>query len=213
MGCMTGMGGKVQRVCIFQAGCRLEKFQFSASAKGVEVSRHNHRFGAVFDQTVQMFQLLLSMPVFQGKVDDKDNNLRKFNFNNQSFKSLIEVMKVMGCYCFPGEQGIGLFIQNRDPSCQGIVRVFCFNNMELMQFFSNDIGLTASVGTIGARIHLDEGNDVRLNRFDEIDDMVQGVGRMSEESGKRQRQMVSHTLSGGITDVVEKEAHGLYDTG
>lgn len=121
-------------------------------------------------------------------------------------------MKMMGCYCFPGEQGIGLLIQNRDSSCQGVVRVFCFNNMELMQFFSNDVGLAASIGTIGARIDFDKSNDVRLDRFDEIDDLVQGVSRMSEKSRKRQRQMVSYTLAGAVTDVIEKEAHGLYDT-
>lgn len=138
---MAGMGGDVGGIGIRKSGCGQEEFKLPAPPEGVEISADNHRLADVFDQMVEMLQLILPVPVFQGEMDDKKDDLLQIPLDDQAFNSLIEIVQGMVENGLFGEQGVGLHPQDRDPVGKRIIFIFCRDNMGVSQPFGNGLRL------------------------------------------------------------------------
>ncbi len=69
--------------------------------------------------------------------------------------------------------------------------------------------LTGFLTAIGTRIHFNQGNDVRLHSTDKGNNLTKGIPSMFKKTTKRQGQMVAYSMSGCITDIIEKKTHTL----
>ena len=107
---MTWMGWQPCKVGIHKTcGCK-KKLHFTLSTKGIKVTSHNYRFTTLRDNAVQMFQLLLSVPELQRKMNDENTDLFKLHFNNQPLHSFIKIVKAMINNFPASEETIPLFI-------------------------------------------------------------------------------------------------------
>lgn len=94
MGGMTWMGGRTFSVGIFHVGSGEEQPELPAAPERVEVTRDDHLFSGILDQAVELFKLVLTMPVLEGEVNNKYHHLIKLSFNYQPLDALRKIMKV-----------------------------------------------------------------------------------------------------------------------
>ena len=79
--------------------------------------------------------------------------------------------------------------------------------MLVLQHPGNGMGLVMLVGTKGAAVHFDKADDIRIRRFDELDNSVQiGVG-VFEVAAVRNRKVKLSANSRCITNIVQEKSH------
>lgn len=149
-GRMAGMGRDARGIGVLQSGCSQKQFKLPASPEGIEIPGDDYRFSHVFNQTVETLQLILAVPVFQGQMNDEEDDLFQLHLDDQALYSLVEIMERMAKDVFFAEQGIRLHFQDRDPASQRIVRIFGFDDESISQPLGDHFRLAAFTGSVRA---------------------------------------------------------------
>lgn len=115
---MAWVGRDVGKIGVFQS-CRSQKqIQLSAAPEGIEIAGNNHFLVGIQSKGMELFELVLPVPVFEGQVDDENGNGLEISLDNQLFYALFEIVKMKIFNGLFGQQGIGLLLQNRDSQRQ-----------------------------------------------------------------------------------------------
>ena len=147
---MAWMGWKIAQVGTAEACSSEKKFQLAIAPKSVEVPADHNRLVSGLDQLMQTAQLILSVAVFQGKMDHEKNNGINFCLDDKSFDALVKVVKTVIVGDAAGQYSVGLLIEKRDPVGEHSAAIFSFDHMRISQSFGYHFSLAASAGTIRA---------------------------------------------------------------
>jgi len=71
-------------------------------------------------------------------------------------------------------------------------------------------GLVLAAGPEGADVHLDQANNIRVQRLDKVYDFRKVAIGSFEEAHKRQRQVKLPADTGAIAYVVKQKAHMIF---
>lgn len=82
--------------------------------------------------------------------------------------------------------------------------IFAFNDEIVTQCVGDGLRLAEMSTTIGTGVYFDQTNNIRVNTGDKADYPLQVDRRPFEETGKRQREMVTELVAGTVSDIVEK---------
>ncbi len=92
-GRMTRMGWHIGEIGVFQT-CRGEKkIQFPAAPKGIEVTGNDDFLIGLLRKVMQLFKLVLPMPVLERQMNDENGDGLQIGLNDQPFYSLFEIVE------------------------------------------------------------------------------------------------------------------------
>jgi hypothetical protein len=105
-GSMAWMRWFVGQVGVFQTCSGKKKIQFPAAPEGIEVAGNDHFLVGILDKVVQLFELILPMPVFERQVDDKNGDGLQVRLDNQLLNSLLKIVETKSFNALLSEQSI-----------------------------------------------------------------------------------------------------------
>jgi len=100
-----------------------------------------------------------------------------------------------------------LFVQYRYFLRHRIIRIFGLVDMKVLQFTSDGFCLVAFPGTKRAGIHLDQSNNIRMDRLDEFNDLFQITVGVFKIPAVWNRKVKLPPDSCCISYVVQKKSH------
>ncbi len=103
---VTGMGRHIGDVGAFEVRRGKKQLDLPFAEKGIEITSYNHFLFGLLDKCVQVFELVLAMAVFQGKMDKKYNCLIEFCLDDEALDALFKIVEgVVVNFCLR-EQGV-----------------------------------------------------------------------------------------------------------
>src|SRR5580700_6731017 len=96
-----------------QAGRAHEQVDLVRAPEGVEVARHDHRLGRLYDQIVQRAQLVLPVPELERQVHQEYAHIRQLEFDNQPLDAGVEVMEALAVHIGRRQEGVALLAYDR----------------------------------------------------------------------------------------------------
>jgi hypothetical protein len=109
----TRVGRPARNVRAFQPGGFHKQENFILTPERIEIAGDDDRLAGALDQFVQVSELKMTMPVLQREMDQKYCDVFKFEFDDQSLYTLIEVMKTFSGDLWCGQKRIRLFPEYR----------------------------------------------------------------------------------------------------
>lgn len=88
MGGMAGMGRRSFSVGIFESGCGKKQLKLPAAPKCVEIASEDYLLAGILYQAVELLELILSVSVLEGEMDDKNHDVLEFRLDDQPFDAL-----------------------------------------------------------------------------------------------------------------------------
>jgi hypothetical protein len=158
----------VAKIGIVQVSCSEKKVEFSAAPEGIKISCNDNFFIRFFDESMELFELILAVPIFQRKVDNKKSDRFYIGLDDKLFHPFFKVMKMKVFNRLLGQDGIALLFEHRDFSGKGVVFVFWLDYKVVPKSIGYSLRLTEVSGSIGACVHFNQGNDIRVHRSYEI---------------------------------------------
>ena len=160
-------------ICTLQPSSFHEQVDFMLTPKGIEVSGNQHGFWRGDNEIVQHVKLLLTMPVFERQMHQKNRALFQFEFDRQPFNALVEIMKTLAVNSWRRQKGVALFAHDRQKLIQRGLAVFALINGVMAERPTDGLCLVDPLASNGPRVDLDEPYDVRILTFDEFGDALE----------------------------------------
>lgn len=110
---MARMGWGVGDIGVSEAGCGEKQIKLTAAPEGVEITSNDYILADIADQGMELFKLVLSVPVFQGKMDDENGHRQEVSLQDQAFHALLKIVKMKVLDGLFGQEGIALLPENR----------------------------------------------------------------------------------------------------
>jgi hypothetical protein len=169
----AGMGRLFMLVGADKAGSSQEEIKLPISPEDIEITGNNNRFFAFPDNAVQLFQLVLTVAVRKGKMNQKDGKLFQTHLYHQPFDSLREIMKTVFDDGKAGQDCIALSIQDWQPARHRAIAILGFHHVVMPQPFGYMPCLTPVTGPERATVHLDQTDNIRLYLFKKTDYIIE----------------------------------------
>ena len=64
----------IGKIGVFQSRSSQKKIQLAAAPEGIEIAGNNHLLGGILGKGMELFELVLPVPVFERQVDDENGD-------------------------------------------------------------------------------------------------------------------------------------------
>ena len=103
---MARMRWDIGKIGVFQSCCGKKKIQLPAAPEGIEIAGNNNFLVGILGKGMELFELILPVPVFKGQVDDENGDGLQISLDDQLFYSLFKIVKMKVFNGLLGQQGI-----------------------------------------------------------------------------------------------------------
>ena len=169
--------------------------------KGVKVAGHNNRFVGALDETVEIMELGVSNPIPQRQVHQENNHVIEFEFDDQFFRTLAEIVKPFSRYRVLAQERIAPLVDHRDPVCEAGLPVLGAIGMIVAEGLRDASCLAHTFCPVRAIIDLEQTHNVGIHRVHEINDGPEIVGCTPEVSAPRKDVRATAC---GVSDVINQ---------
>lgn len=192
-------------VGVLQTAGRHEQLDLVLAHEGVEVARQNVGAPGLLHQAVEVENLLLPRLVAEREVDEKKSDLFELQLDHQLFHAALEVVKLFLLDGVLGKEGVALLVVDGDvPPARGGA-VLAAVAVEVAKLFGHLFGLAFAPEAVGAVVHLDQANDIGVERTDELNDLIKVVAGAPEHSKQGEALLIA---VGAVANVVKQKSHG-----
>lgn len=99
------------RACVLESGGCQEEIHFVIAPQRIEIAGDNHWFRDGLEQGVQIAELAVTMTELEGKVNQENREVRKFQFHDEALDALSEIVKSACVRAVPRETRINVLIE------------------------------------------------------------------------------------------------------
>src|SRR6516165_8665097 len=202
-----GEGGEARSVGTAQASGAHEQINLVRTPEGVEVPRHDHRLGRLQNQVVERAQLVLALAELQRQVHQEHAHIRELQLDDQPLDAGVKVMETLAVHVRGRQEGVALLAHDRHELVDRVRAVLALKGRVVSELPGDVLGLVQHAGTNGAGVDLDQSDDVRLLRAQELGDAGQYLAVTAQVARARYRQVKGRTRTGRIANVVDEQSH------
>jgi hypothetical protein len=151
-----------------------------------------------------MVQLVVPMAKLQRQMHEEDRAVLELELDDEAFDALVEVVKALAVHPRSRQKRVALLAQDRQTLIQRRSAVLTLIHGVMPEGPSDDVGLIDAARSDRAGVDLDEADDVRVLRLDEVRDSRE-VGAVAEQvAHARQRPVQSRAQAEAVTNVVKQ---------
>src|SRR5690349_15066440 len=156
---------------------------------------------------MQVLQLRMAMAKFQRQVHEKDRALFELELDDETFDSLLEIVKALAMDSWRGQERIALVAQDWQPLVQRPRTVFALVNGVVAERACDHVRLIDATRPDRARVDFYEAYDVGVLRFYEVRDPLK-IGLIPNQvTHTGQRPVQRRPQAETVTNVVKQQPH------
>src|SRR6185437_13471517 len=171
----------------------------------VEVAGHDDGLLRLDDQIVERAQLVLAVAELQRQVHQEHADVLELELDDEPLDPGIEVVEALPVHVRRGEKGIALLAHDGHQMIDRARAVLALERRVVPEFSGDRFRLVHHAGADRAGVDLDEADDVRVLRAQEIRDACQDLAIAAQVPGPRHRQVKCRARTRGVADVIDDQ--------
>ena len=205
--CPARVGRQALGVCRSQSSRFHEQVDLVFAPERIEIACDDDRLLGCLYEVIEMPQLQVPVPVFQGQVDEKDREIVHFEFDDEPLDSRVEIVEALAVDARRGHEGVPLLAHDRQDLVERLRAILGLIRRVHAEIRGDLLGLVDVTAADGPGVHLDQANNVRINRLDEARNLGEN-GLVAEHITRtRYRHTHARAIADSVPDVVEKKPH------
>src|ERR1700692_839132 len=89
------IGRQTMEIVAVQSGRLGEQVELVIAPVGIEIAGHDYGLTSFTQQIIEISQLILTMPEFQGQVHQKNRDIVEFQLDDQALDAGVEIVKAL----------------------------------------------------------------------------------------------------------------------
>jgi hypothetical protein len=106
------VGWHIGNICVLKVCCRKKQIEFPASPEGIEITCKNDFLICVLNKAVEVLKLVLSVPIFERQVHNKDGHSSNICLDYKPFYTLFKIVALVILNTLPRKYGICLLLKH-----------------------------------------------------------------------------------------------------